>query len=78
MNTPTPPTTLEAARAAKPRALAAFSPLADVVGIGITRIGDTYALKVNLATEPEPSAKLPTTIEGVPVRVEVVGTIRKQ
>ena len=41
-------TTLEEARAAKPKAAALLSAL-PVVGIGITRIGGGYGLKVNLS-----------------------------
>ena len=73
-----PRVTLEQARAAKPAALAAFERLADVLGIGITRIGDDYALKINLREAPSSTADLPSQIDGVPVRVEIVGTIRKR
>lgn len=66
------------ARAAKARAHAVFSKLGDVVGVGITTIGKQYGLKINLASPPSASSKLPTEVDGVPVRVEVVGTIRKQ
>src|SRR5258708_3148001 len=44
-----PECTLAEARAAKPRALAVFSELADVVGVGITRVGNGYGIKVNLS-----------------------------
>ena len=67
--------TLEEARAAKEKAKQLFT---DNVGVGITRLGDGYAVKVNLRdpmTDPE---SVPTSIEGVPVQVEVVGQIRKQ
>jgi hypothetical protein len=67
--------TLEQARAAKAKALAVFERLAPVVGVGITRIGDGYGLKVNLRERPA-DAELPDAVEGVPVRVEVVGQIR--
>lgn len=68
--------TLQQVRAAKAAAQKTFSPLAKVVGIGITRIGGAYGLKVNLEQEPASKAALPVEIEGVPVRVEVVGTLR--
>ena len=71
-------TTLDEARAAKARALAAFSEKASVVGVGITRIDGGYGVKVNLGEPPPSDAELPESINGVPVRVEVVGTIRKQ
>src|SRR3954451_25025790 len=70
--------TLDEARAAKARALDLFRRKATVVGVGITRIDDGYGVKVNLQTPPDPKAELPATIDGVPVRVEVVGKIRKR
>jgi hypothetical protein len=69
--------TLDEARTAKAKALAALSQNRSVVGIGITRIGDGYGVKVNLAEPPAPDANLPETIDGVPIKVEIVGTIRK-
>jgi hypothetical protein len=69
--------TLEEARQAKPRALALFTPLASVVGVGIMRIGDGYGLKVNLRSQPPPDARLPAVVDGVQVRVEVVGQPQK-
>lgn len=65
----------EQARAAKAAALMAFQQVADVVGVGITRVQDDYAVKVNLRMAPAPGIRLPSTIEGVPIRVEVTGSI---
>jgi hypothetical protein len=70
--------TLEKVRAAKAQALADFSALADVVGIGITTVGDAYGLKINLAALPNPPVTLPTHVDGIPVKIEVVGTISKR
>ncbi|MCI0462795.1 MAG: hypothetical protein L0Z62_38095 [Gemmataceae bacterium] len=70
--------TLDEVRATKPRAQAVFESLAAVVGVGITRIGDGYGLKVNLRESPPAGTHLPTEVDGVPVRVEVVGQPRKQ
>jgi hypothetical protein len=70
--------TLDRARAAKARAHEVFSKLADVVGVGITTIGSEYGLKVNLSSPPLSSKTLPSEVDGVPVRVEVVGELRKQ
>lgn len=70
--------TLEEARKAKPHARAVFEPFADVVGVGITRVGDGYGLKVNLKTQPAAETLLPADVDGVPVHVEVVGQPRKQ
>lgn len=69
--------TLERARAAKGRAREVFDRLASVAGIGITRVDDGYGVKVNLRADPGPEVELPHEVDGVPVRVEVVGTIRK-
>lgn len=68
--------TLEQARAAKKVALAKLAHVPEVVGIGLTMIGDDYGLKVNLRATPK--QELPATIDGVPIQVEVVGTIRKR
>jgi hypothetical protein len=70
--------TLEEARAAKARALELFAALAPVVGVGITRIGEGYGVKVNLREPPVPGVTFPDAVDGVPVRVEVVGAIRKR
>jgi hypothetical protein len=70
--------TLEEARAAKARALEIFGRLATVVGVGITRVGAGYGVKINLREPPAAGEALPDRVDGVPVRVEVVGTIRKR
>jgi hypothetical protein len=69
---------LDEARSAKESALSAFSRLAEVVGVGITRHDGGYALKVNLRRPPAKGVELPTTIDGVPVRVEVTRSISKR
>jgi hypothetical protein len=69
---------LDEARKAKRRATKVFEPFVSVVGIGITRIGDGYGLKVNLRNLPPSDTQLPTDVDGVPVRVEVVGLPQKQ
>lgn len=71
---------LKSARAAKERAAQIFLPLVgEEVAVGITRLGeDSFALKVNLTSEPGQDVELPDEIEGVPVQVEVVGKIRKR
>jgi hypothetical protein len=72
--------TLDQARAAKDEAHAVFSKLGSVVGVGITRdaAGTGYAVKVNLSADPGCNQALPERVQGVPVRVEVVGTITKR
>ena len=69
-------TTLEEARAAKPKAAALLAAL-PVVGVGITRIGDGYGLKVNLSESVADDA-VPQQVNGVPIKTEVVGEIRKR
>ena len=69
---------LERARAVKQRALEVFSKLGDVVGVGLTRIGDEYGIKVNLGSAVKDESTLPSEVDGVPVKVEVVGAIRKR
>ena len=69
-------TGLDEARAAKERAKAIFAGKSSVVGIGITRVGDRYGVKVNLNAPPAADAGFPESIDGVPIRMEVVGPIR--
>ncbi len=69
---------LNRARAVKARVLAVFQPIAEVVGVGITKIGDAYGVKVNLRKQPAADTTLPESIEGVPLTVEIVGTIKKE
>jgi len=70
--------TLDEARAAKSRAQEVFEALVEVVGIGITRVGNGYGLKVNLLAPPPAGAVLPSEVDGVPVRLEVVGQPTKR
>jgi len=69
---------LERARAAKERAKVIFAGKTSVVGIGINRVAGGFGVKVNLSEPAPPDADLPETIDGVPVRVEVVGALRKR
>ncbi len=69
---------LEKARETKPKALSLFSHLAQVNGVGITRVGDGYGIKVNLAQSLPEGIELPEELDGVPVIVELVGPIRKR
>jgi hypothetical protein len=70
--------TVDQVRAVKTAAKGAFERLAEVAGVGVTRIGKGYGLKVNLRSHPKAKTVLPTEIRGVPVRVEVVGAIKKR
>ncbi|CAN5158463.1 hypothetical protein BH18ACT12_BH18ACT12_16930 [soil metagenome] len=69
-------TSLTRARAAKKKAIEQLEGVADVNGVGITRVGDGYGLKVNLASTPKRWGAFPAAVDGVPVTVEVVGPIR--
>ncbi len=69
---------LDDARAVKAKVLEIFGRLGVVVGVGITRIDGGYGIKVNLRERPAAGVDLPQTVNGVPVRVEVVGPIRKR
>jgi hypothetical protein len=72
------PISLEQARAAKASAKALLTALPGVVGVGITRVGEDYALKVNLR-EPLPAGvSAPERIGDVPVKLEVVGRISRR
>jgi len=66
--------TIEEARAAKAIALERFQSVAGVVGVGITKVRGDYAVKVNLA-EPVGEGTIPTHVHGVPVQVEITGSI---
>lgn len=70
--------TLEQARAAKESARALLAALPGVVGVGITMIGEDYALKVNLGVALPAGVSVPERIGDVPVCVAVVGRITKR
>jgi hypothetical protein len=72
------PVSLERARAAKESAKALLGSLPGLAGVGITKLGEDYALKVNLREALPPGMSVPERIDDVPVCVEVVGTIRKR
>ena len=67
--------TLEEARAAKKRVREALADRPEVTGVGITRHGDGYAVKVDLA---KPCPAVPPEMGGVPVHSEIVGRVRKR
>ena len=66
---------LDRARAAKAGVRKSLGRNVDVVGIGVTKAGDGYALKINVGRMPE-DAVLPKEIDGVPVVFSVVGAVR--
>jgi hypothetical protein len=69
------PATLEQARAAKRKLADRLQDNAEVRGIGIAVLDDGYGVKVNFAIRPA-SGVVPDDVDGVPVVVDVVGSIR--
>ena len=71
--------TLDDARAAKEKVKQQLGGSSSVNGIGITRVGSGFGVKVNLSQEPPRGVDRgwATSVEGVPVTYEVVGTIKK-
>jgi hypothetical protein len=70
--------TLDQARAAKSKALTMLQDASAVVGVGIVRRNGGYCVKVNVSHAPAAAEAVPASIDGVPVRVEVVGVLRKR
>lgn len=68
--------TLTEARAAKARAESMLARNRKVNGIGLSRRGAGWCIKVNLSGPTR--ANLPDEIDGVPVYVEQVGKISKR
>lgn len=69
---------IEQARIAKEGIANRLSESANVVGIGLTRVGDDYAVKVNLREEPSAENPIPTEVDGVTIVCEVVGPLGKR
>ena len=67
--------TLEQARAAKTKTVELLAAL-PVVGVGITRIGEGYGVKVNLSESV--AEAVPEHVDGVPLQTEIVGKIKKR
>ncbi len=70
-----PPVTLAQARRAKLQLKAMLGDEENVVGIGVTKSKDGYAVKLNLR-KSRSGAQIPSTIDGVSIVSEIVGTIR--
>jgi hypothetical protein len=70
--------TLQRARAAKAAVLKEFRRLPNITGIGITKLTNGYAVKINLSEPMPEGTSLPGEVEGVPVTIEVTGTIAKR
>lgn len=70
-------TAIERARNAKSKALRLLADQKVTASVGIARVGNGFGLKVNLQDSLEGPPPLPNEIDGVPVRFEVVGSVRK-
>jgi hypothetical protein len=71
------PATLSQARAAKAKVAELMKGSDAVNGVGIARQGAGYAVKLNLV-RPVKTDAVPSRVDGVPVKVEVVGQIEKR
>jgi hypothetical protein len=69
--------TLEEARTAKRKAAERLAQVPQVNGIGVMRVEAGYGLKVDLTEAVEPGV-IPDAVDGVPLRAEVVGPIRRR
>lgn len=67
---------LERARAAKERLAALIADRPAVNGVGISPFEDGFCIKVDLAHPSD--EELPQEFDGVPVRIEIVGTVTKR
>lgn len=67
--------TLEGAQVAKAILAAALASRPELRGIGIARLDCGFGVKVNLSRQPE-DLIVPDDVNGVPVIVDIVGTIR--
>jgi hypothetical protein len=68
---------LEQARQAKDQLQRKLAACESLRGIGITRVGQAYAVKVNLSNAADRES-VPDAVKGVQVVVAVVGEIRKR
>jgi hypothetical protein len=69
------PATLERARAAKVALRERLAGMPELRGIGIATLAGGYGVKVNVSRIPA-NAAIPDDVDGVPVIVDVVGSIR--
>lgn len=70
--------TLERAQAAKKATLRRFKNVASVTGVGITRVEGEYAVKLNLSEPLAPEVSVPDDVDGVPLKIEVTGNVRRR
>jgi hypothetical protein len=67
--------TLERSQAAKATIAAALTGRPELRGIGIAVLDCGYGVKVNLSSRPA-DLSLPDEVDGVPIIIDIVGTIR--
>ncbi|WP_163541951.1 hypothetical protein [Occultella kanbiaonis] len=68
---------LAEARAAKERLAAEAGERDGVVGVGLERVPAGYVVRVNVRDE-QAAEQIPATVDGVAVRVVIVGDIRTE
>jgi hypothetical protein len=68
--------TLNDARAAKAKVARLLGGHPQVNGIGIARSDSGYEIKINLSAPLK--ERLPTSLDGVPIKAEVVGRISRR
>jgi len=67
--------TIEKARSAKARVAEMLRNERELTGVGITRVGKGYAVKVNFAAAPGAGIEIPSEMDEVPIRIETTGRI---
>ncbi|MEY2926938.1 MAG: hypothetical protein RL367_1415 [Pseudomonadota bacterium] len=68
--------TIEMARLVKAKTGDLVREVAQVAGVGLTRVGDSWGIKVNLKSAHK--GQLPDDVDGVPVVYEVTGFATKR
>jgi len=68
--------TLEQAQAAKAKVATALAGRPELKGIGIAPLECGYGVKVNLSSQPA-DLLVPDNVDGVPIIIDIVGTIRR-
>jgi hypothetical protein len=69
---------LDHARKAKEALARSVGARDEVNGVGITRHGDGYGVRVNVREDAPDDLDLPSEVDGVPVEVVRVGPVRKR
>jgi hypothetical protein len=67
--------TLVEARRVKDKVAEIARAVGPVVGVGLAKVGNSYAVKVNFRESQAIAGRLPDSVDGVPVLYEVAGRI---